>query len=114
MTALALAKYYFDLSNKSDFEQITKLFDERSTFCNAKSEFFIGSDAIMEMQRKHHGMYKNLHWHVDLVEEVKPNVIRFEFTFKGESGNGESVEYQGIETVVIYEKLIQHIHVQLV
>ena len=114
MTALELAKYYFDLSNDSDFAKISELFNSSTTFCNAKNDFFLGRDDIMLMQRKHHGMYKQLHWHVDSVEETKPNIISFVFTFSGELLHGEPVSYKGEETLIIHEQKIQHIQVKLV
>ena len=36
MTPLEIAEHYFELSNKSDFAAIGKLFDERSTFAPLK------------------------------------------------------------------------------
>jgi len=112
MNSLELAKYYFELSNNSDFEEITKLFDERSTFRSAKGELFLGVDDIMAMQRIHHGLFIKPNWIVNKVSESKPGVIRFDFDFSGETHSGDVVEYSGIEDVVIYKGKIQHIQVE--
>ncbi|MBM7073198.1 hypothetical protein JQC92_14370 [Shewanella sp. 202IG2-18] len=113
MTPLEIAKHYFELSNKSDFEAISKLFDKRSTFCTAQNDFYLGCQDIMAMQRAHHCSYKRLHWSTVFMEEEKPNVISFGFAFEGETLNGDAVEYTGIETMIIYDNKLQHVQVLL-
>ena len=113
MTSLDLAKHYFQLSNESNFEEITKMFRKSSTFRSGKGELFLGSDSIMAMQRKHHGMYKSLDWKVLKVIEPKPGIITFVFDFTGITQAGECVEYSGVEDVIIYDGKIQHIQVSL-
>ncbi len=112
MNPLEIAKHYFKLSNDSNFEEITKLFCESSTFRSGKGELFLGSDAIMSMQKLHHGMFTNLEWIISSVSEIKPGIIHFNFDFTGETQTGEKVEYSGLEDVVIFNGKIQHIHVQ--
>lgn len=111
--ALELAKYYFNLSNQSDFSKIEVLFDDNSTFCTPNLDYFIGVDNIMLMQRKNHGSYKKLNWEVTMVEEVKSGVIRFEFNFKGVNQNDESIQFSGIEYVIVRNNIIRHIDVQI-
>lgn len=109
---LTLAKHYFELSNQSDFENITELFDESSTFCTRNNEYFIGAENIMRMQRLHHGLYKKLNWSVNDVEEVKPGVICFDFSFEGMTQTDELVQITGIEVVIIQDGIIRHIDVR--
>jgi len=113
MNPLEIAEYYFKLSNDSNFEKITRLFCESSTFRSGKGELFLGVDDIMSMQRLHHGMYSKLEWVVDTVTEIKPRIFRFVFDFQGETHSGEKVEYSGVEDVIIFDGKIQHIQVQL-
>ncbi|WP_281558308.1 hypothetical protein [Thalassomonas sp. RHCl1] len=113
MKPLDIAIRYFKLSNESDFDEITKMFCEHSTFYSAKHELFLGVNDIMAMQRVHHGSYKQLQWKVKSVEEVKPGIIHFDFDFEGETQAGERIEYSGLEDVVIHAGKIQHIHVRL-
>ena len=109
---LELAKYYFELSNQSDFAKITPMFDPNSTFCSRNSEYFIGVDDIMAMQRAHHGGYQKLHWAVNQVTEEKTGVICFDFDFTATTHEGELVNFSGIEYVIIRNGVIQHIDVR--
>ncbi|WP_281646378.1 hypothetical protein [Parendozoicomonas sp. Alg238-R29] len=113
MSPLEIAEYYFKLSNDSNFEEITKLFSESSTFRSGKGELFLGAKDIMNMQRIHHGMYTKLGWLVESVSEIKPGIVHFVFDFKGETLSGEKVVYSGLEDVIIHNGKIQHIQVQI-
>ncbi|BBM03097.1 hypothetical protein [Microbulbifer sp. GL-2] len=110
--ALELAKYYFDLSNQSDFSEIEKIFDQSSTFCARDGVIYLGVQDIMAMQRLHHGSYSTLKWIVNEVEEVKPGIIRFDFDFEGTTQGGESVRMSGVEFVVVDRGIIRHIDVR--
>ncbi len=110
MTALEIARRYFELSNESNFDEITKMFRESSTF-SGREDLFLGVNDIMAMQRAHHGSYKQLRWVVKHVEELKPGIIRFDFDFQGETQSGELVEFSGLEDVLIYDGKIQHVGV---
>lgn len=110
--ALELAKYYFDLSNQSDFSEIEKIFDQSSTFCARDGSIYLGVQDIMAMQRTHHSSYSKLKWIVNKVEEVKPNIIRFDFDFEGATKDGELFRMSGEEFVVIDKGIIRHIDVR--
>ncbi len=113
MTSLEIAKNYFELSNESNFKEIERMFCKSSTFRSGKGELFLGCEKIMAMQRVHHGIYKQLKWTVNEVSELKPGIVRFEFDFTGEKQDGEAVSYSGVEDIVIHDKMIQHIQVQI-
>ncbi|WOG29775.1 hypothetical protein [Endozoicomonas sp. 8E] len=109
---LEIAKYYFQLSNDSNFDEITKLFCESSTYRSGKGELFLGVNDIMTMQRLYHGKFARLQWQVSSVIETKPGIVHFTFNFVGEMHTGEIVEYSGLEDVVVYDGKIQHIQVR--
>jgi len=109
---LELAKYYFDLSNASDFTTIETLFDEKSTFCTRNLDYFVGVKNIMSMQKAHHGSYQKLRWEVTTVEEIKAGVMRFEFDFSALNKANELIQFSGIEFVVIRDGIIRHIDIR--
>lgn len=110
--ALEIAALYFDLSNKSDFEGIEKLFTETTTYSSQTTGIYLGRDNILAMQRAFHGKFVSLHWTVNSVEEVKPGIILFDYDFVGELPNGEKVESSGLEFVIVYEGKIQHVEIR--
>ncbi|WP_252179498.1 hypothetical protein [Endozoicomonas sp. 4G] len=112
MNSLQIAEYYFQLSNDSNFDEITKLFCQSSTYRSGKGELFLGVSDIMSMQRRYHGLFAKLEWQVNSVTETKPGIVHFNFNFVGETHTGERVEYSGLEDVVVYGGKIQHIQVQ--
>jgi hypothetical protein len=112
MTAIEKAQHYFDLSNDSDFDRIKPLFTESSTYCSGIGELYLGINDIMAMQRSYHDSFKSLKWQVKTVEIIKPNIILFDFDFKGMSQVGEAVEYSGFEYIIVYDGNIQHIDIR--
>jgi len=112
MTAIEKAQHYFDLSNASDFDRIKALFTKNSTYCSGTGELYLGVNDIMAMQRSYHGSFKSLKWQVKTVEIIKPNIILFNFDFKGENQAGETVENSGLEYIIIHNEKIQHIDVR--
>jgi hypothetical protein len=109
---LEIAKRYFDLSNKSDFDEIGKLFTETTTYSSQTAGVYLGRENILAMQRAFHGKFTSIHWQVNSVEEVKPSIILFDYDFVGELPNGEKVESSGLEYVIIYQARIQHIEIR--
>ncbi|WP_257281480.1 MULTISPECIES: hypothetical protein [unclassified Endozoicomonas] len=112
MNSLEIAESYFQLSNDSNFDEITKLFCESSTYKSGNGELFLGVNDIMSVQRLYHGMFARLEWKVISVTETKPGIVHFNFNFVGETHTGETVEYSGLEDVVVYDGRIQHIQIQ--
>ncbi len=112
MKPLEVAQHYFDLSNESNFDEIKKLFSDTTTYSSQNTGIYLGVDSIIEMQKQFHAQFKNLHWHVNSVEEVKPGVILFDYTFKATSISGEAVEALGIEYVVVDGGKIVHVEIR--
>jgi hypothetical protein len=110
--ALKIAKHYFDLSNKSDFAGIGKLFSGSTTYSSQTTGIYLGGDDIIAMQKAFHGKFASLNWHVNSVEEVKPGIILFDFDFIGELPSGEKVESSGLEYVIVYDGKIQHVEIR--
>lgn len=111
-SALDVAKYYFDLSNKGSLDEIEALMTERTTYSSQNTGVFLGGGQIIEMQRKFFAAYKNLHWDVKEVSEVRPGVIKFDFVLTGVSGDGTPLERAGVEYVIVFEGKLQHVEVR--
>lgn len=107
-----IAKLYFELCNKSDFEGIEKLFTDSTTYSSQTTGIYLGSDSILAMQRQFHGKFSSLKWIVKSVEEVRPGIILFDYDFVGQLPNGEKIESSGLEYVIVYKGKIQHIEIR--
>lgn len=112
MNPLQIARQYFDLSNQSDFEGIKKLFTDSTTYSSANTGIYLGQADIMEMQQKFHGEFESLHWEINSINEVKPDIVLIDYSFAGKKLSGEKVENSGLEHVVIYQGTIQHIEIR--
>ena len=110
--AVQIAKHYFDLSNNGNLEEIEKLFTPSSTYSSSNTGVYLGADQIMEMQRGFFANFETIGWDVHSVEEVKPGVILFDFTFSGKTLAGEEVRRPGLEYVVVYNGKLQHVEVR--
>jgi len=110
--ALTIANLYFDLSNKSDFAGIEKLFTETTTYSSQTTGLYLGRDDILAMQKAFHSKFVSLHWQVNSVEEVKPGIVLFDYDFVGELPNGEKIESSGLEYVIVYQGKIQHVEIR--
>ncbi len=109
---LEIAKMYFDLSNKSDFDGIQKLLADSTTYSSQTTGVYLGFDDIVTMQKAFHAKFRSLSWTVNKVEEVKTGIILFDYDFSGELLNGERVKTSGLEYVIIYQDKIQHIEIR--
>jgi uncharacterized membrane protein len=112
MTNIEIAKHYFDLSNKSDFESIASLLTPSTTYSSQNTGLYVGKDDIMAMQRDFHGKFSVLKWRVNSVEEVKPGIVLFDYDFRAELPSGEKVESSGLEYIIVHSGRIQHIEVR--
>lgn len=113
MSALNLAKTYFDYSNQSNMDLIENLFGENATYYSANLGFFISKKEILAMQATFHGQYQSLQWTIDSINEIKPNVVEIAFRFQGVLNDGTEQKRQGSEHILVYNGLIQHIAVGL-
>lgn len=112
MTSMQTAQTYFDLSNESDFDGIGSLFTESTTYVSQTTGKYVGRKAIMDMQRAFHGKFSSLHWHVNSVTEVKPNVILFDYTFTGELLSKETIKSAGLEFITVKDGKILHVEIK--
>ena len=112
MSPLERAQEYFDLSNKGDLEAIAEMFDANATYSSDNTGVYFGESQIMDMARPFYASFKTLCWNVHDVKEIRPNVVLFNFTFKGEQEN-KTIAKDGLEYVIINnENLIQHVEVR--
>ena len=112
MTALEIVRHYFDLSNKSDFEGIAKLFSEGTVYHSANTGEYTGVNDIIKMQKAFHGKFKQLHWNVNSVQAVEPDTILSDYDFTGTLPSGEIVQSTGLEYVTVHDGKIQKIVIQ--
>ena len=109
---LEVAKLYFELSNKSDFEGIEKLFTPSTTYSSQTTGIYLGQDEIMTMQRAFHSKFSSLKWNVNSIKEIRPGVVLFDYAFVGEMPNGKKVKRSGLEYVIVYQEKIQHVEIR--
>jgi hypothetical protein len=113
MSALVLAKTYFDYSNESSMGLVEQLFSDNATYYSANLGFFVGKREIMAMQTAFHGQYQSLQWTIDSIDEIKADVVKIVFSFHGVLQNGTQQKRHGSEHILICDGLIQHIAVGL-
>lgn len=109
---IELSKYYFQVSNESNFEEIRKFFSESSTYSSQNTGLYLGEESIMEMQKKFHRSFENLNWNIDSINEIKPGIVWIDFTFSGTKTNWETVIFSGYESIIIFNEKIQHIEIK--
>jgi len=112
MTALEIAKLYFDLSNKSDFDGIAKLLTGATIYSSQNTGDYLGKDDILTMQKKFHGKFSSLVWHVNAVEEMGAGTVVFDYDFKGEMQGGKKVESSGLEYITVSSDKISRIEIR--
>lgn len=112
MKSTDIAHQYFEASNKSDFRQIEALMEERTTYSSQNTGIYLGTPSIIKMQEQFHGQFSALNWNMDSVEEIKPGIIRIDYTFTGTKNDGEQIESSGVEYVVVKNDKIIHIEVR--
>jgi hypothetical protein len=112
MTVLETARLYFELSNKSDFENIQKLFTETTTYSSQNTGIYLGAGEIIQMQKAFHAKFLSLQWHVNSVKEPKPGIVLFDYKFTGELSSGDKTESAGLEYLIVYQGKIQHIEIR--
>ena len=110
--AIALARHYFALSNDGDLDAIRQLFTPSSTYSSSNTGVYLGVDQILDMQTKFFAGFAQLHWQIHSVEEVRPNVVLFDFTLRGTSEDGTQIEQRGLEYVIVYNGRLQHVEVR--
>ena len=109
---LDIAQHYFELSNKSDFNGIAKLFTDSTTYSSQNTGLFLGRDDIIAMQKAFHSRLSSLRWHVNSVEELKPGIILFDFDLLSEMPGGKKLKSSGLEYIIVHDGKIQHIEVR--
>jgi len=109
---LKIAAQYFELSNKSDFEAIGKLFADTPTYSSESTGVYLGRDGILAMQKQFHGRFSRLYWSINSVQELKPGVVVIDYDFTGTTRNHKTVTTSGLEYVIVSQNKIQHIEIR--
>ena len=110
--ALKLAQHYFELSNAGDLKSIRSLFTDCSTYSSITTGLYLGADDIMAMQQAFFARFHSLGWTVHSSTEIKPAIALFDFTFTGETLDGNTVTTTGLEYVVVCNNRIQHVEIR--
>ena len=110
--AVKLAEHYFALSNAGKLDEIETLLTASSTYSSANTGVFLGAEQIMGMQRAFFSSFKKIGWDVHNIEEVRPGVVLFDFTFSGVTNDDEKINRPGLEYVVVYNGKLQHVEVR--
>jgi len=110
--AIALARQYFDLSNERRLDEIEALFTESTTYSSEAIGIFLGAKEIVDMQRAFFAGFETLRWTITDTNEIRSDIVQFEFQFEGVTTDGARVKQTGQEYVVVYDGKIQHIEVR--
>lgn len=110
--ALQLAERYFELSNARDLKTIRSLFTDCSTYSSGTTGLYLGADDIMNMQEGFFARFHSLEWIVHSSTEIKPAIVLFDFSFAGETLDGNTVNTTGLEYVVVCNNRIQHVEIR--
>ena len=111
MNPIETATYYFEVSNKSDFTEIEKLFTDSSTYSSQNTGLYLWRDSIIAMQKIFHTSFDKLVWNIESIEEEKEWIVKVVFTFRGEKDK-KTISFSGVEYVVVYQWKIQHIDIR--
>jgi len=111
MNPIELTKYYFEISNKSDFYEIKKLLEPNTTYSSQNIGLYLGVDSIIDMQKKFHWSFEKLEWKILKIVEEKEWIVRIEFDFVGLK-EWEDIKSSGIEYVIVLDEKIQHIEIK--
>jgi len=111
-SAIEIAKLYFTLSNQRNLKEIKTLLTDTTTYSSPNVGVFLGKEQIMEMKYKFYDEFKEMKWSTSSVEEIRPGVILFNFTFTGITNRDEKVVRSGLEYVIVKNGKLQHIEVR--
>lgn len=112
MNNIEVAQYYFDVSNESDFKKIASLFTDSSTYSSQNTGLYLWVDQIIAMQKPFHDSFETLCWEVTSISEEKPGIICAYFDFSWVKKNWETLQFSGIEHIIVYGDKIQHIEIK--
>jgi hypothetical protein len=112
MSDLEIAKLYFELSNKSNFDEIEKLFSDTTIYYSQNTGKYFGKDSIIKMQRSFHEKYKSLNWKINSSKTLTHGTIVFNYDFRAKLLSGDSVKTSGLEFITIDNGLISRVEIQ--
>lgn len=108
---IGIAKYYYELSNLSNFDEIEKLFTEDTTYCSENTWIFLWVEQIIIMQKIFHSGYQKLTWTINTIEEIDKWIVLIDFNFVWIKNDWEEVSWSWLEHVVVNKWKIQHIKI---
>lgn len=111
MNSIAIARKYFEVSNKSDFVEIWKLLSDTTTYSSQNTWLYLWVESILEMQQEFHDSYESLKWEIQDICEENPWIVRVEFDFIGIK-QWEEITFSWIEYIIVVQDKIQHIEIR--
>lgn len=110
--SINIVQNYFDVSNASDMQAISSMMTASTTYSSENTGLYLGVDQIVAMQSAWHASFETLHWTVASMTETRPGIVLVDFSFEGKKKNGEVINIDGHEYVVIFNRKIQHIEIR--
>lgn len=110
--SIKTALTYFNLANARNLVGIEKLFTLNTTFSFENIGVYYGAPQIMGSLRAFFGSYAYLDWDVTSSQEIRAGVVYVQFTFSGQTLDGESVSYPGEAYVIVNGEDIQHLEIR--
>lgn len=101
MNSVDIVKQYVHLSNLGQIEDIALLLDDNAIYTSDNVGIHFRKENLLQMKRRFFSNLREQHWEVSRYDEVKPNIIEFEFRLSARTINGEVIDKPGVETVVV-------------
>ncbi|MBL8640752.1 MAG: nuclear transport factor 2 family protein [Alphaproteobacteria bacterium] len=112
ISAVDLARNYFDLSNKGDLDGIQNLMTDQTTYSSQNTGVFLGVSQIMDMQRKFFSTYSDLYWDIKSISEERLGVVKIDFELSGRAQDGALLFRSGVEYVIVFNGKLQHLEIR--
>ena len=112
MSALAIVKEYFELSNSRKLEAVAELLAEDATYSSDNTGLYFGKNDIMAMMDGFYDSFPYLNWSVQSLEEKTEHIVEAGFTLFAKNQDGTVIEKPGKESVIVVDGKIRHVEVR--
>ncbi len=112
-TPTEIARIYFALHSRGDFENMKQLFADSSSYALPSVGFFHGQDQIITTLRSFRSKFTSLEWTMkSIAKDVEQDVIRIKFSFSGTFQNRKKVTAEGFEYIQVKDGKVEHVDVR--
>ena len=112
MSALSIARDYFELSNARNLESIENLFADEATYSSDNTGLYFGKQDIMAMIHRFFDSFPHIYWQIDSIEEKTLHIVEIHFRVSSKDKDGNEINRAGKETLVIADEKIRHVEVR--